>query len=215
MPSSGAGTCLSVLRHLPFTHTVSLGMVVSKGHAPLHSTCVGDDALLGTGLTHPCASLKKLTHSPCSGVYTHSLYHIFTYIHTYLYTYMCIYVCMYVCMYACMHACMYVCMYVCMYACLYACMHVCMYACMHVCMYACMHVCMYACMHVCVCICICTYIYIYMPVRTHTHTHAHPSTHICTVPERTDKQSTPAGACCRVAIGGRNTSSCRGSCKLS
>ena len=125
---------------------------------------------LELGSLTPCASLKKLTHSPCSGVYTHSLYHIFTYIHTYLYTYMCIYVCMYVCMYACMHACMYVCMYVCMYACfvcMYACMHVCMYACMHVCMYACMHVCMYACM----CMYMYMYIYIYIYACAHTHTH--------------------------------------------
>ena len=30
-----AGTCLSVLKHIPLTHIASLDMVVSKGHAPL------------------------------------------------------------------------------------------------------------------------------------------------------------------------------------
>ena len=32
-----AGTCLSVLKHIPLTHIASLDMVVSKGHAPLLS----------------------------------------------------------------------------------------------------------------------------------------------------------------------------------
>ena len=54
-----AGTCQSVLQHIPLTHVASLDMVVSKGHAPLH---------ISKTVSMPLDHRVLHTHAPFSGV---------------------------------------------------------------------------------------------------------------------------------------------------